>query len=980
MVNCGFVDLDRTPPSTTGMAVVSTSHIIGVPSPDATIDLEIAPPADDFSGTNGYSIAVARNGPVAPDLVAELENPSAFVPYTTQTLSPGVFYVSVRPRDFAGNWSSSYVVAGPYEVRAPIPTDIAFGRGFGAGIAGPLVLRTDDTAGGGIVQWSDPLLGDQNVLHWNVVTSNIGDEAPEIFVVNNLFVDGEFHPDAPTDVIAPPAGMSTTISTNLGPFSIPPGRHTVSVRYEAAEGLPEPDETNNSAAVSLVFQPSPMTPGTPVVRDAPPDRTGGFSDFEASPGPVPGNKDGVRFESGPIADAVVVWSDGPEADYPLRLYAPTTSRISGFGFLSTAFAVSDRGKGRLSAVLANVQAGLPHTLWDVGIVNQNLAEDPYTALHVRSEPLELDVPVEITLDASAPLALRSLLLDLTSTGWQEIVLDVGSDGPVVRAAWYPSTLGTFGLEDASAEVVTDASGQASLEFEATSVGHHVFSIWLDPVDRAPGAPRRAQINVTTEVRPSRPDFAFLGTPDGWVGPIVPAAGPTGTPTSVGEPTTLTGDSPATYLNVHLTNRGNVLAGPFSVRVDIDGNPLESFAFSGAIARSEVVRNSGDPVTVRPGRHTLSVLADAFDEVGETSESNNRVAEQFAWVPVGDLPNSASLRTEPAGIVDGWDGILSTRFPLRYNCDGSTLRWPGTEWWGVAIQPDAASDVDLRLFELDSDARSGFSDPLGISGWGPGEVDFILIDGAGTAPRDLHVGALGTIGSGSPYLIQAIEGTAIEFAGAGALGPFSLAADEVVDLFSVSLTPGLHRLRLTDLDGVDLQFSVHGDDIPFSPRSRPLEDGGSSPEDGTAVDQAVFRVDQAREFAIAVFRRDPVSTTAPTPLAPATYLLELDESTAVDDDAVASSARIRTGPPRPNPFNPRTTIWFELPRRNHTRVTVYDLNGRRIRRLVDEPLAAGRHEVTWQGLDDQGRIVASGVYVYRIRSGEDEAVGRCTLLK
>jgi subtilisin-like proprotein convertase family protein len=70
---------------------------------------------------------------------------------------------------------------------------------------------------------------------------------------------------------------------------------------------------------------------------------------------------------------------------------------------------------------------------------------------------------------------------------------------------------------------------------------------------------------------------------------------------------------------------------------------------------------------------------------------------------------------------------------------------------------------------------------------------------------------------------------------------------------------------------------------------------------------------------------------------------------------------------PNPFNPQTTIGFALPRAGEVRLAVFDVRGRLVSQLVSGELAAGRHEVTWRGTDDQGRRMASGTYVYRLQA-------------
>jgi hypothetical protein len=71
---------------------------------------------------------------------------------------------------------------------------------------------------------------------------------------------------------------------------------------------------------------------------------------------------------------------------------------------------------------------------------------------------------------------------------------------------------------------------------------------------------------------------------------------------------------------------------------------------------------------------------------------------------------------------------------------------------------------------------------------------------------------------------------------------------------------------------------------------------------------------------------------------------------------------------PNPFNPRTTLAFELPAPAWVRMAIYDVRGRLVRVLVDESLTSGSHVATWDGRDRRGGDVASGTYFARIDAG------------
>ncbi len=83
---------------------------------------------------------------------------------------------------------------------------------------------------------------------------------------------------------------------------------------------------------------------------------------------------------------------------------------------------------------------------------------------------------------------------------------------------------------------------------------------------------------------------------------------------------------------------------------------------------------------------------------------------------------------------------------------------------------------------------------------------------------------------------------------------------------------------------------------------------------------------------------------------------------------------------PNPFNPSTAIGFFVPIRSHVEIRVYNLFGRKVRTLMDWECAPGRHSVIWDGCDDNGKPVASGVYFYRIKTQRFTSARKMILLK
>jgi hypothetical protein len=83
---------------------------------------------------------------------------------------------------------------------------------------------------------------------------------------------------------------------------------------------------------------------------------------------------------------------------------------------------------------------------------------------------------------------------------------------------------------------------------------------------------------------------------------------------------------------------------------------------------------------------------------------------------------------------------------------------------------------------------------------------------------------------------------------------------------------------------------------------------------------------------------------------------------------------------PNPFNPATTIRYALPRDVDVNLRIFDLRGRLVRTLVDGVQPAGEHTVLWDGRTAAGATAASGVYLYRLRAGDEVRQRRMTLVR
>ncbi len=83
---------------------------------------------------------------------------------------------------------------------------------------------------------------------------------------------------------------------------------------------------------------------------------------------------------------------------------------------------------------------------------------------------------------------------------------------------------------------------------------------------------------------------------------------------------------------------------------------------------------------------------------------------------------------------------------------------------------------------------------------------------------------------------------------------------------------------------------------------------------------------------------------------------------------------------PNPFNPATTISYQLPVSTEVELTIYNLLGQQTRTLVSSKQPAGAYQLEWDGRDNAGSEVASGIYVYRLKTDDFTRSRKMLLLR
>jgi len=99
----------------------------------------------------------------------------------------------------------------------------------------------------------------------------------------------------------------------------------------------------------------------------------------------------------------------------------------------------------------------------------------------------------------------------------------------------------------------------------------------------------------------------------------------------------------------------------------------------------------------------------------------------------------------------------------------------------------------------------------------------------------------------------------------------------------------------------------------------------------------------------------------------TYDPENEAEAVVLEGTKENPLKYSLGQNYPNPFNAETTIEYQLPEDAQVTMTIYNSMGQEIRRLIESKQSAGSHKIVWNGLDNQGKAVTSGIYHLKMQS-------------
>ena len=90
-----------------------------------------------------------------------------------------------------------------------------------------------------------------------------------------------------------------------------------------------------------------------------------------------------------------------------------------------------------------------------------------------------------------------------------------------------------------------------------------------------------------------------------------------------------------------------------------------------------------------------------------------------------------------------------------------------------------------------------------------------------------------------------------------------------------------------------------------------------------------------------------------------------------DNEIPSIIKLALFPNYPNPFNPTTIISFSIPKESKVDITMYNINGQKVKTIAKDEFEKGFHKLIWNGKDSSGKEVGSGIYFYKLKvNGKD----------
>ena len=802
------------------------------------------------------------------------------------------------------------------------------------------------------------LPGNSLATFYNSLSWNDGPVATPTYVNNTSRLDGVIIIGMVTLDPVPAGGTIAVL--NAGAFNVRGGRHTFEEVQDDGDNILESDETDNWWAHQFIFTPYVLSPSTPKTRGTPPERLGGVSSI------VDGsayylNCDGFRFASTGYWNAITMYAENDAEDYDLELFAPSTGSENGF---ISPICSSTSIEGYLEAVIVNGNTvGVAD--YDVGVTNYT-GTGQFVIEHVINATAYVGDSIPITLGTNEYLRIWDTYIG--DTGWVTVkVDDPSADGEAIKVAWVEKDVTEIAILNITGWETTDEIGRAALHRDFITTGWYGLVVYRDPRDGGVTKP------IQIDIEPTPPDLRPLTWPD-WYSPLVP------TPAQqffnpIPLPDTLHGYMPETYLNYSAENNSPVASPLTDVGISRDGLPwyiasqMPGLPPFGSWA---VVEGIGREIP--GGRHTLTLNVDHTESIHEIYEDNNIYGEQYCWSP-WELGHGQQFSHFAPGPELGGMETIDPGVVFQYNCDGYRFYTGYSNWEGMALTQGPNSDYDLSVHYPLSGVKDGFNDYLAGSYYLAEDIDYVLFNNNVLPVGVYDIGVENFLGD-EPYTIEAVGSPNLPVPVSGHHGPFTMMVGNALHLYNIFLEQDIYAFRLDELAGlVDWGFALHPHDLPMMGR-HDIVPGGAAWLNGPGAPEW-FTVDvlAAGWYGLAVYKVTPFDFERE-----GTYKLTILQGVSDVDDPTDLPALTALTGVHPNPFNPQTTISYELAVAAAVELEIFDVKGALVRRLVRESMPAGRHGAVWNGEDDGGARVASGVYLAQFNAGAIRDVIKLVMVK
>ncbi len=281
-------------------------------------------------------------------------------------------------------------------------------------------------------------------------------------------------------------------------------------------------------------------------------------------------------------------------------------------------------------------------------------------------------------------------------------------------------------------------------------------------------------------------------PTGWNWPITPRPAADGTAASVPLPTTLTGNSAATWMNVSARNIGTTTAGTFHSETHLDGDVVVNGRnWISLTPGASSSANNGGPFTIPGGRHTLELRLDSTEVVAESNETDNNTARQWVWSPLEVPAGTRIARAAPPDPTGGWSSIPAGQDKYN-NCDG--LRLTAGSGWDVLYTQvdDLSADYDCLVYTPSTGASSGFTTSFAASRRRGAGLDGAIISGHRAPGQSVDVGVERHAGTATYH----VEHVASHPLVSGDSITITLGQDEMLRVFDVGLAGGVGPIVVT----------------------------------------------------------------------------------------------------------------------------------------------------------------------------------------